>query len=1211
MRSDGGKLGQQYLHYAIFGGEKGEVFNAGEGHYGPESPDGPVPGAFVETGTCGSCRSPSSYTAPIVIPSLPQGTSGWMEEASQLAQEDTLSIAAFGDGAFFSSDMQVGGKPEPPAKEEPGFEVASEASAPPLSSSVLELMGRSAAFLQVPWMAEAEPRLSMFRTQAIAPCPQKFPAFLDFMEEVPSLHLIICDSCLRIDTNQRFVFNSLTNEESRNNWQKYGNPDGPQATSFGIALPAWIVDQKNSMLVLLVYGLAFMVILPVVVGTWWYRSIRYSGDQILINTTQLFMHFMYKTPNMNMKRLGMVLTAAFEFDPRNNKEATIRPTDNTEVPQLIRDLGNINVKKKEPPFCYPYSLKARVLMLSHLARMEVSENTEEDQRFVVRKIPALLQEMINVGCQLTMMANSRGGFHAPRLVSIENCMKLSQMIVQGLQESKSPLLQLPHFEEEHLRYCVSKKYKVRSILDLVSLKDSDRRSMLRFLGEEKYDEVMAVLGSFPNITVDIKLQVLDDEDSHNITAGSIVTVTVTLTRKRMLDFFEKEQEQVCAPEDPITEEGQGDIGKNKSKVWQNKNKAAKKTSKSKKKKLSKKKAPSQPQKQDKQKQANGTVAGNEGAPLTKEEEDEVSDKGSDSEEGETNKDSPSERDDESDKQSDTEPDEMGGDDEEPAEGAVVCGLNTDNGSQFHINTNTGPMSIPAASVQKPDNSEMQSPAMSPAFIPGQRGKIPGRKRGRPPLRSTVSKMDFQNRYSESLSPLKVPKKRGRKPGFKLKSRIVMTPLAISPPSSTPEPDMSSFPQDAATVPHSVTPQVLTATFDGKQHLLSLPVVNSIGYVLRFLKKLCRSLHCENLFSDQPFMQHSAASYHSEKYFEGNAHSTTFDGKQHLLSLPVVNSIGYVLRFLKKLCRSLHCENLFSDQPFMQHSAASYHSEKYFEGNAHSTETSMPEDYLVDPIDPKRYSVDPTDSAFNLMSSPYPPKPSYGYRSCQQFPGGPTPIGLCRQASSPSTFQEGNRSGVWLLLYNYPIPEETETSLYYPIPEETETSLYYPIPEETETSLYYPIPEETETSLYYPIPEETETSLYYPIPEETETSLYYPIPEETETSLYYPIPEETETSLYYPIPEETETSLYYPIPEETETSLYYPIPEETETSLYYPIPEETETSLYYPIPEETETSLYYPIPEETETSLYYPIPEETETWQINCYLCFSVLATMCH
>uniref|UniRef100_A0A8C6LTT0 Translocation protein SEC63 homolog n=1 Tax=Nothobranchius furzeri TaxID=105023 RepID=A0A8C6LTT0_NOTFU len=333
---------------------------------------------------------------------------------------------------------------------------------------------------------------------------------------------------------------ALTNDESRQNWEMYGNPDGPGATSFGIALPAWIVDQKNSMLVLLVYGLAFMVILPVVVGTWWYRSIRYSGDQILISTTQLFMHFMYKTPNMNMKRLTMVLTAAFEFDPRSNKEATIRPTDNIEVPQLIRELGNINVKKKEPPFCYPYSLKARVLVLAHLARMEVSEELEEDQRFVVRKSPAFLQEMINVGCQLTMMANSRGGFHAPRLVTIENCMKLTQMIVQGLQESKSPLLQLPHFEEEHLRYCISKKYKVRTLQDLVSLKDSDRRSMLRFLGEEKYDEVMAVLGTFPHITMDTKLQVLDDEDSNNITAGSIVTVTVTLTRKMFVVFWSQE-----------------------------------------------------------------------------------------------------------------------------------------------------------------------------------------------------------------------------------------------------------------------------------------------------------------------------------------------------------------------------------------------------------------------------------------------------------------------------------------------------------------------------------------------------------------------------------------------------------------------------------------------------------------------------------------------
>uniref|UniRef100_A0A3P8UTX3 SEC63 homolog, protein translocation regulator n=1 Tax=Cynoglossus semilaevis TaxID=244447 RepID=A0A3P8UTX3_CYNSE len=419
------------------------------------------------------------------------------------------------------------------------------------------------------------------------------------------------------DTFMRIAkaYNALTNEQSRQNWEMYGNPDGPGA----LALPC-----LNYVIVLLVYGLAFMVILPVVVGTWWYRSIRYSGDQILINTTQLFMHFMYKTPNMNMKRLGMVLTAAFEFDPRSNKEATIRPTDNIVVPQLIRELGNINVKKKEPPFCYPYSLKARVLVLAHLARMDVSEELEEDQRFVVRKSPALLQEMINVGCQLTMMANSRGGFHAPRLGTIENCMRLTQMIVQGLQESKSPLLQLPHFEEEHLRYCNSKKYKVRSLQDLVSMKDSDRRSMLRFLGEEKYEEVMAVLGSFPHLTMDIKLQVLDDEDSNNITAGSIVTVTVTLTRKRMA--VRTDTEVTSAVSKTLT----NSIFLPCVCIFVVYHWRAVLT----------------------------VLAAAASTAAAKEEEDDASDKGSESDEGEVNKDSASERDDDSDKQSDTEVDEM-------------------------------------------------------------------------------------------------------------------------------------------------------------------------------------------------------------------------------------------------------------------------------------------------------------------------------------------------------------------------------------------------------------------------------------------------------------------------------------------------------------------------------------------------------------------------
>lgn len=45
----------------------------------------------------------------------------------------------------------------------------------------------------------------------------------------------------------------------------------------------------------------------------------------------------------------------------------------------------------------------------------------------------------------------------PKIETIENVMKLSPMIVQGLWEVKNPLLQLPHIHEDNLKWFSSKK----------------------------------------------------------------------------------------------------------------------------------------------------------------------------------------------------------------------------------------------------------------------------------------------------------------------------------------------------------------------------------------------------------------------------------------------------------------------------------------------------------------------------------------------------------------------------------------------------------------------------------------------------------------------------------------------------------------------------------------------------------------------------------
>lgn len=87
--------------------------------------------------------------------------------------------------------------------------------------------------------------------------------------------------------NERFVeltkaYKALTDEEIRNNYLQFGHPDGKQSFSIGIALPKLIVMEGNGKYVLLVYGALLGVLLPYIVGKWWYGSQRYTKERVLI-----------------------------------------------------------------------------------------------------------------------------------------------------------------------------------------------------------------------------------------------------------------------------------------------------------------------------------------------------------------------------------------------------------------------------------------------------------------------------------------------------------------------------------------------------------------------------------------------------------------------------------------------------------------------------------------------------------------------------------------------------------------------------------------------------------------------------------------------------------------------------------------------------------------------------------------------------------------
>lgn len=62
------------------------------------------------------------------------------------------------------------------------------------------------------------------------------------------------------------AYKSLTDEVTRENLAKYGNPDGPQQREDKIAIPQWIVEGKNSIWVLAAYGLLLGGGIPWIVG---------------------------------------------------------------------------------------------------------------------------------------------------------------------------------------------------------------------------------------------------------------------------------------------------------------------------------------------------------------------------------------------------------------------------------------------------------------------------------------------------------------------------------------------------------------------------------------------------------------------------------------------------------------------------------------------------------------------------------------------------------------------------------------------------------------------------------------------------------------------------------------------------------------------------------------------------------------------------------
>lgn len=58
------------------------------------------------------------------------------------------------------------------------------------------------------------------------------------------------------------AYTTLTDETARQNWEKYGNPDGPGSFQVAIALPRFLLQKDYHVSVLIAFFVVLLIVIP-------------------------------------------------------------------------------------------------------------------------------------------------------------------------------------------------------------------------------------------------------------------------------------------------------------------------------------------------------------------------------------------------------------------------------------------------------------------------------------------------------------------------------------------------------------------------------------------------------------------------------------------------------------------------------------------------------------------------------------------------------------------------------------------------------------------------------------------------------------------------------------------------------------------------------------------------------------------------------------
>ena len=309
------------------------------------------------------------------------------------------------------------------------------------------------------------------------------------------------------------AYESLTDETSRENWEKYGNPDGRQAMEFMIGLPSFLLETSNRNLVLVAYLIMMVGVVPYCVYTYYSDSSKFGEKDVMYDSYAWFHNNL--SEHTLLKALPEILAGAAEFRKRNV------PATAEERQAIASQMAVVKSQVLKPKFNHPVCVKGNVLLHSHLLRKtdSLTDKDRDDLRYMLRVADPLIEAMISV-CK-----------HSDTIQTAINCIEFQQYMTQAMWVKDSPLLQLPYYTAEEVKLCEKGKPKVATIEQYRELPEEERQGLESMTESQKAD-IRECLRIYPEIEVDVKVFVDDDEDD-KVYEGDICTIRVSITRKHL------------------------------------------------------------------------------------------------------------------------------------------------------------------------------------------------------------------------------------------------------------------------------------------------------------------------------------------------------------------------------------------------------------------------------------------------------------------------------------------------------------------------------------------------------------------------------------------------------------------------------------------------------------------------------------------------------